>query len=379
LIFVIFGLEGIVHSDFSLFSQVPAPVYSFSFRQKTDWSTFYPKQGELKKYFNLVAAEFGLLDKFQLKMCVKEARFDESTNLWHVAADEEETGKQYHYVCKFFVSAVGGLSTPKECDIPGYKNFKGPLFHSARWDWNVDLKGKEVVVVGNGCSATQFVPIIAKEVKTLTQAVRSKHWYEKPPHNPFSLIPGWKWLITYIPLFRNLQRFLIWCVLESHFTITLLNPMGKLFRMWWTSSSIRHAKKLAPKKYWSTLIPTKKELQYGCKRRVLDDQYLPSLNRENVHLETSKITEIGEDCVMTADGRRLKADVIIMANGFQIDRAGFPMQVFGRNNVEITEHWKEFGGGGPVNYRSTLMSGFPNYTNIVGVNSATGVSAYTET
>jgi cation diffusion facilitator CzcD-associated flavoprotein CzcO len=146
---------------------VPAPVYSFSFRQKTDWSTFYPKQVELKSYFNLVATEFGLLDKFRLTACVLEARFDESTNLWHVAVDE--AGKQYHYVCKLFVSAVGGLSTPKECDIKGYQQFEGPLFHSARWDHSVDLKGKNVVVVGNGCSATQFVPIIAEQVKTLTQ------------------------------------------------------------------------------------------------------------------------------------------------------------------------------------------------------------------
>ena len=303
---------------------------------------------------------------------MREARFDDATALWHLATEELASGEQFHYVAKLFVSAVGGLSTPKECDIAGHETFKGALFHSARWDWSVDLQGKNVVVVGNGCSATQFVPIIAKQAKTLTQAVRSKHWYEKPPHNPFALLPGWAWLVRHVPFFMYLQRFLIWCVLESHFTITLLNTPGKIFRWWWTRASIAHAKKLAPKKYWSTLIPSKKELQYGCKRRVLDDQYLPCLNRENVRLETSKITAIDEHTVHTADGRKLEADVIVMANGFQTDRAGFPMKVYGRGNTEITEHWKEFGGGGPVNYRSTLMSGFPNYVNIVGVNSATG-------
>lgn len=78
---------------------------------------------------------------------------------------------------------------------------------------------------------------------------------------------------------------------------------------------------------------------------------------------------------MTADGRKIHADVIIMANGFRLDRAGFPMAVYGRNNTEIHDHWKEFGGGGPVAYRSTLMAGFPNMFSIVGTNSATGVSA----
>jgi cation diffusion facilitator CzcD-associated flavoprotein CzcO len=354
------------------FLQVPAPVYSFSFAQSPDWTSFFPKQGELKVYFNRIASEYGLLDKCQLQTVVREARFDESTNLWHLAAEELHTNKQFHYVCKLFCSAVGGLSVPKECDIPGNENFKGPLFHSARWDWSVDLKGKDVIVVGNGCSATQFVPEIAKEVKTLTQAVRSKHWYEKPPKNPFSYIPGWKWLIKHIPFFMKLQRFLIWCVLESHFTYALLNPIGALSRVMMTRSSINHAKTLAPKEYWPALLPDKKQL-YACKRRVLDDKYLPCLNRDNVKLETTGLKEIQEDCVVTASGKKLKADVIIMANGFRLDRAGFPMSVYGRNNTEIHEHWNEFGGGGPVNYRSTLMSGFPNYVNLVGVNSATGL------
>lgn len=252
---------------------IPAAVYSFSFRQSPDWTTFYPKQAELKQYFNKVAAEFGLDKKCQIKTVVREARFDEATNLWHVAAEELHTEKQFHYVCKLFVSAVGGLSNPKECDIPDYENFKGPLFRSARWDSSVDLKGKNVFVVGNGCSATQFVPVIAERAKMLTQgentvnkrekdeigafdycrlfltAVRAKHWYEKPPHNPFALIPGWKWLIKHVPFFMYLQRFLIWVVLESHFAITQLNIFGRIARAWWTYSSIRHAKKLAPKKY----------------------------------------------------------------------------------------------------------------------------------
>lgn len=168
-----------------------------------------------------------------------------------------------------------------------------------------------------------------------------------------------------------LQRFLIWCVLESHFTLTKLNIFGRIGRAWWTSASIAHAKKLAPKKYWPALLPDQKQL-YACKRRVLDDKYLPCLNRENVTVETSKIVRIEENSVVTADGRSLEADVIIMANGFRIDRAGFPMAVYGRNNTEIHDHWNEFGGGGPVNYRSVLMHQMPNYVNLVGVNSATG-------
>ena len=55
------------------------------------------------------------------------------------------------------------------------ETFEGEIFHSSRWRHDVSLKGKKVVVIGNGCSATQFVPEIAPEAETVTQFIRSQH------------------------------------------------------------------------------------------------------------------------------------------------------------------------------------------------------------
>ena len=38
-------------------------------------------------------------------------------------------------------------------DLVGIADFKGVLWHSAQWRHDVDLKGKRVGVIGNGCSA----------------------------------------------------------------------------------------------------------------------------------------------------------------------------------------------------------------------------------
>ena len=62
------------------------------------------------------------------------------------------------------ISAVGQLNRPQLPNIEGRESFAGPSFHSARWDHTVDLAGKRVAVVGTGCSAAQFVPIIAEQV-----------------------------------------------------------------------------------------------------------------------------------------------------------------------------------------------------------------------
>jgi cation diffusion facilitator CzcD-associated flavoprotein CzcO len=56
---------------------------------------------------------------------------------------------------KILVSAIGGFSVPLFPNVPGLKEYKGRVIHTLEWpkDLGVEkLKGKEVMVVGNGCS-----------------------------------------------------------------------------------------------------------------------------------------------------------------------------------------------------------------------------------
>jgi cation diffusion facilitator CzcD-associated flavoprotein CzcO len=39
---------------------------------------------------------------------------------------------------------------PKRFDVPGKSDFKGQIVHSSKWTDEIDLKGKNVVVLGNG-------------------------------------------------------------------------------------------------------------------------------------------------------------------------------------------------------------------------------------
>ena len=57
----------------------------------------------------------------------------------------------------------------------GVDSFRGEIFHSSQWRHDISLQGKKVVVIGNGCSATQFVPKIALESESVTQFIRSQH------------------------------------------------------------------------------------------------------------------------------------------------------------------------------------------------------------
>ncbi|WFD36316.1 hypothetical protein MCUN1_003195 [Malassezia cuniculi] len=357
---------------------IPAVVYSLSFRQKQDWSGFFVPQPEIREYLRTVVAELGLTNIFHYRTVAKEARYDDVTGLWHVVTETLPDPKnpsaepeRHYYVSKMFYMAVGGLSEPNACNIPGHENFKGDLFHSARWDHSVSLKNKNVIVVGNGCSATQFVPIIAEEAKHVTQFVRSKHWYMKTPKNPLAVIPGWEWLMRHSVIFMYFTRIIVWFVLESHFSMALMNAWGQYMRNDWENQCRKNVKENAPEKYWDLLLPKDNELLAACRRRIIDSTYLPALHRENLDLEPSKLVKIEEDAVITEDGRRLPADVIVMANGFNTTEVGFPLKLKGRDML-ITEHYEKYGENNPIAYHQTLNHGFPNLVLLVGPNSGTG-------
>ena len=63
---------------------------------------------------------------------------------------------------RFVILANGILTSPKLARIEGMETFQGESFHTSRWDYNVDLEGKRVGIIGTGATAVQAIPELAK-------------------------------------------------------------------------------------------------------------------------------------------------------------------------------------------------------------------------
>jgi len=105
-------------------------------------------QPEIQKYFDNVAEQYNIVPHIRFQTELKTADWDPETASWVVRLQNNQTKETYTRRCKILVSAVGGLSTPKECDIQGADSYEGKLFHSAKWDHTFDYKDKEVVCIG---------------------------------------------------------------------------------------------------------------------------------------------------------------------------------------------------------------------------------------
>lgn len=111
---------------------------------------------------------------------------------------------------------------------------------------------------------------------------------------------------------------------------------GRAIRQALASENEAYVKSVSPPRYWDALIPN---TEVGCKRKVLDTDYLKTLWRENVELvfddAVERITETG---VVTRGGREVRADAIVLATGFETVQMLVPMEIVGRNGVELREY-----------------------------------------
>ena len=71
-------------------------------------------------------------------------------SLWHVYL-VDQSGTRYTHKARILISAVGAYSNPKSTKLPDSETFEGKIAHTTQWDRSYDLRGLNVVVVGNGC------------------------------------------------------------------------------------------------------------------------------------------------------------------------------------------------------------------------------------
>ncbi len=149
---------------------IPSHLYSYSFAPNPEWTRTYPLQEELGRYARDCATRFGVLDHVRLGCEVSDAQWDEAANRWRIETSDGE------FTADVLIAAPGFLSEPSIPALPGLETFAGPVFHTARWNHDHDLRGRRVAVLGTGASAIQAVPRLQPIVEHLGVFQRTPPW-----------------------------------------------------------------------------------------------------------------------------------------------------------------------------------------------------------
>ncbi|EEB96921.1 hypothetical protein MPER_03855 [Moniliophthora perniciosa FA553] len=126
----------------------------------------------------------------------------------------------------------------------------------------------------------------------------------------------------------------------------------------------RYIMKMAPKDMAQELIP---KYSVGCKRIVIDPDYLKSLHRPNVEVTWSPIDCVAPDGLKLRSGEVVPLDVIIFGTGYSVESN---LNIEGVNGVTLRDYF--VAKGGATAYLGSAFPGFPNMFVLVGPNVATG-------
>ena len=334
---------------------IPSHLYSYSFEPNPDWPEIYSAQPDILAYIEGVVGKHQLSKHIQFNSEVIGAAWDEAAGYWRIA-----TAGGGSVTAEAFVTAWGQLNRPKLPPIEGRDDFAGLAFHSAQWDRSVDLTGKRVAVIGNGASAIQFVPEVAKLAGSLTLFQRSPNWIVPRMNRPYT--EAEKAQFKAEPSAMEKVRSEIFGMAEARLAAKRAGtlpveevpiPLAHL-----------HAQ-VADPALRAKLTP---DYEIGCKRVLISNDFYPALTRPNVELVTEGITRMTPQGVVDAAGRLHEADVVIYATGFETKSFAGETAITGLGGVSLADAWKD----GPEAYLGIAVSGFPNLFMLYGPNTNLG-------
>ena len=331
---------------------------------------------EILEYCQSMATKFGFYDHCLFHTTVERTDWDEATGRWTVCTDRGDAMR-----ARYVVLANGILTTPKLARIEGMETFAGPSFHTSRWDYNVELDGKRVGIIGTGATAVQVIPEIAKVVGQLvvfqrtpsTIDVRDQRATTREEIETWSKEPGWArarrerlsrissgrtalkgnddYLSGKVADFRERRQY-----------DRQLSPQELIERQLNTNFRIMEqirARVDAIVQDPKTSAALKPYYPYGCKRPTFHDEYLPTFNLPHVTLVDT--APLGVSTInargVVHDGIEYPLDVLIYATGFQWMATSTFNMITGRDGKTLRQKWKD---EGVRTFLGLHSHGFPN-------------------
>jgi 4-hydroxyacetophenone monooxygenase len=352
----------------------PSYLYSYSFFQR-EWSQHFAKRAELATYLSDMAKHFALLDNIRFGVELISAAWDDDARSWRLQTRTRD-GVLAEHTTSILITAVGQLSQPKFPAISGLDTFTGAVFHSARWPDNVDLHGKRVAVVGTGASSMQIVPAIVNKVGQLGIFQRSPQWVAPNDYYFTPIGSSVHYLMKHVPFYYEWYRFRLGWTFNDKVHRSLQKDPGWPLQPR-SINEINEGHRGYFERYLRAQLAGRPDLiekalpdypPFG-KRMLLDNGWFAALKQPNVELTTQAVVALSPTGVVTEDGSKWAADIVILATGYEAQRPTYPIELHGRDGLKLREAWHDDDAHA---YLGVSTPKFPNLFFLYGPNTSLG-------
>jgi len=335
---------------------------------------------EIFQHCRNIGKHYGLYDGALFSTQVRELHWDDSLKRWRISTDRGDDIR-----ARYVVMAQGSYNRPKLPDIPGIKDFKGHVFHSARWDYDytggdatgglTKLADKRVALVGTGATGVQLVPHLGRDAQQLFVFQRTPSSVDDRVNTPTdpkwaaSLEPGWQ--EERKRNFHNWSPFVgvvfgepdlvcdFWTELGRNLTARILASEDP------ASLSVEQIMAIREEEDFKIMERLRRRIakivedpataealkpyyRFMCKRPCSSETYLGAFNLPNVTLvdvaESKGVERLTENGIV-ANGIEYEVDCVIFASGFEIsteiNRRYAVDTIEGRDGLSLFDYWHD--------------------------------------
>ena len=328
-------------------------LYTFGYGFKPWTGPPIASASEILSYLGEVIDENDLAPHIRYGHRINSASWSSDDNLWSIEATRTDTGERCRFVTNFLWMCHGYYRhgdgfTP---DWPGIDRFSGQVVHPHTWPEELDLGGKNVIVIGSGATAATLVPAIAADCAHVTVVQRSPTYFFPAPNSnevadmlrELDIPDEWVHEIVRRKILHDQQAVITLSFEHPEF---LKAELIKLVR-----------DRLPPgydieKHFTPYYRPWRQRIAL-----LPDGDLLAAISSGKVTMVTDEIRNFTEDGILLMGGQELAADIIITATGFNLSVMGDVDFVIDGEPLDLAD---------TVTYRGAMFTGVPNLAWIFG-------------
>ncbi len=328
-------------------------LYTFGYRFKPWVGAPIATAQEILNYMGEVIDENGIDQHIRYHHHISDASWSSDDALWSVTSTNTQTGETKLFTANFLWMCQGYYRhdegyTP---DWDGMADYQGEVVHPQTWPDDIDLEGKDVIVIGSGATAATLVPNIAGDCNHVTVLQRSPTYF-RAGRNVNEIADQLREVDIDEEWIHEIVRRRI--LFEQHeFT-----KLAKGFPEEVKEALINDLREHLPEDYdidphfTPTYRPWRQRLAF-----VPDADLFEGIKAGKATMVTDEIDTFTEKGILTKSGEELMADVIITATGFHLSVLG---------NIDFTVDGEKIDFADTVTYRGMMFTGVPNMNWIFG-------------
>jgi len=297
----------------------------------------------IRRYIADTARDAGIDRHIRFGHKARAASWDSGTACWTV---EVENGGRRESIRARFLYLCSGYYSYDEAHRPAFadeERFRGRIVQPQFWPQDLDWQGKRVVVVGSGATAVTLVPSMAADAAHVTMLQRSPTYVVNRPADYAFARRYRRWLPQ--RLAYGLTRWRV--IAESMLLYRITRARPELARQKIVAMARRQ---LGPGVDAAHFTPAYKPWD----QRICvapEGDLFKVLRSGRASVVTDHIERFTEDGLLLRSGRKLEADVVVLATGLKI-------RLFG--GIAVTVDGRPFDPGQAMSYKGMMLSGLPN-------------------